>query len=81
MKVLEWSHVIHTFFTHSMAAYSLVGGGVLSKFKLIKRLLLSSLPVRTRKVQNIKALEWSQHFFHSKYLGLLCQFWLSAGVK
>ena len=54
--------------------YSVISGGIWLKLKNSSKLLrMSSLPARMKKTQpQIKALdlEWQQHFFHYKSMGI-----------
>ena len=66
MKVLEWSqqcYIIHQFLRCPRAANSLIGDGILTKFKLIRALIVVLLICKNEyDLINLKALEWSHLF-------------------
>ena len=71
-RVVQQCYIIHQFLRCSMAANSLMGDGILTKFKLIWAFFqLSFLSARMNMIYSkLKALEWSQHFSHYKSMGI-----------
>ena len=66
MLMLQWSQHYPSIFKYSMGANSIIGYGMLTKFKLIQALWLS-LSARIRKIHSkLIALEWPQYFSHNK---------------
>ena len=59
------------FFRRSRADNSVVGDGILPKFKLVQAFRCSLLPAIMKKMHpKMTALEWSQHFPHYKNMGI-----------
>ena len=55
----------------SKGANSIIGDGILTKFKLIKAFMVGFVTCKNDEDPlKMKALEWSQHFTHYKSMGI-----------
>ena len=71
IKALERSQHYHWFWGGSRAAKSKVGDGILPKFKLVQYFIIVLFTCKNEEdASKMTAVEWSQHFFHYKFMGI-----------